>query len=894
MQKDSLNIKIQGYCQYVVRSVKNFREKNYSDSALNGRKSAEAACKIIFYNAFNANLAESKIKDKTLKELITQIIRDSLVERKVINTLESLQIIGNKAAHDNTISKEEGSYTLNGLHLLTSYLFDDHLKIKWPSDLNFDVSEKENEPRIIKEIIVQETVIREKIDQEKERELFEKIKILETGSESEKGKYDQLISEIEQSRKEFREFSEDKKNTEKTGIDQNKNKNILIQKRKKIFVSLLIVLMAIAFFVNFYSPKKSVSLLDSPVNKLGDTIYIAINKLQILQDNPSVDFKIGEILASNIQVKGRGYPIKIIYTDFQNIDLSSDSTIVKHVFSLGYDQFYFGKLYETALNDSNELHINGYVTSNTSRSKKIKFKTLSDSIFIKEINDQANIPIVQYGFNYISAKTIGELEKIILSLTYYSEENRCWALNLLIEKNLSLYNLEKAMNYINYGLKQFPQSLYYLIKKGDVLCEKLKYDSSEFYFNKALLADSLNSETYLHYANLLCRKREIPQAEALAFKAIKLNKQNYLAWFVMADISYNFKRDYQKTKYYALKCFQIEKKYRKNNFLLAESYAFSSNGLDSARYYYGLCLSKDSSETDVLNALATLFLNYPALKGKSEYLYNKAKKTDNKQNDRNDYGLGKTAFEKGDYNTAIECLERVIASQPGNSEILSCIAQSYYMLGKYEKGLYYSELNLFADSSHFLPVYNYVINLSFAKPHQYNKIRHYFEICRKLEPNDIIMLHYYGDYLYTTGHYKECVVFCESALKKMPDHKLKQLAANSCFILKDYRNAIAHLEYLHLMRPDNDTVMIQLSQCYLQSTELTQFKKAGELIKKVFLLNPKGAFQNLLMAKFFAFGKVPEQQEALEYYKKAKLANRYLFDKELEDLQKKLYEEGIR
>ena len=82
MQEDPLKIKINDYCNYIQLAFKNFKEKNYSDSALNSRKAAEAACKIIILHAFNTKVAENKIYGKSLRELITQLIRDGKTKKE--------------------------------------------------------------------------------------------------------------------------------------------------------------------------------------------------------------------------------------------------------------------------------------------------------------------------------------------------------------------------------------------------------------------------------------------------------------------------------------------------------------------------------------------------------------------------------------------------------------------------------------------------------------------------------------------------------------------------------------------------------------------------------------------------------------------------------------------
>jgi hypothetical protein len=190
---DQLAKKIKDYCAYTSLAVNYFRKKNYSDSALNCRKAAEAACKVMIFHAYTEKLAEKKIFERSLRELIDLIKKDKVSERKAINNIEALQITGNKAAHDNVISREESAYALNALNLLTNYLFKENLKIPIPaiSDLDEDLEKGTNADGDKEKIIIREKVIEQRIDLEAGEELFNRIRDL---SESERNKYEEMFN----------------------------------------------------------------------------------------------------------------------------------------------------------------------------------------------------------------------------------------------------------------------------------------------------------------------------------------------------------------------------------------------------------------------------------------------------------------------------------------------------------------------------------------------------------------------------------------------------------------------------------------------------------------------------------------------------------------------------
>ncbi|MBA2611598.1 MAG: hypothetical protein H0U95_06495 [Bacteroidetes bacterium] len=61
-----------------------------------------------------------------------------------------MQIIGNKSAHDNFITKEEGLYCIQALNLLSEWLFLEHLKISYPKSLVIDEEIKKELPPTVK------------------------------------------------------------------------------------------------------------------------------------------------------------------------------------------------------------------------------------------------------------------------------------------------------------------------------------------------------------------------------------------------------------------------------------------------------------------------------------------------------------------------------------------------------------------------------------------------------------------------------------------------------------------------------------------------------------------------------------------------------------------------
>jgi len=418
--KDLLDSKIDNYCGYVVQAIKKFKILQYSDSAANCRKAAEAACKILFFHVYSQKPAEEKTANKTLRELISQVVRDQVAERKAINNLEALQITGNEAAHDNVISKEEAAYTLNALNLLTLYLFNEKLKIHSSASPNFETKEKEPQSRAPE--IIEKMLLRETTDPAKDADWLQKLNFIEKQNEQ----LTNLVNEITREIKQYVEWESVSEITVERVLLDVKTKNK--KNGKRIFaISTVMVIIAITTGVFYFLNLNKNSDNDIAVLKSDDRMYVAINAPPILQDNPNIDFKLARILRSSIEriaVK-QNLQIKCISTDFKKTDLSNDTTVMSHARLFGYDVIYWFNLYKSAPADSNILEIKGTLAKEPLffHNKKIKFKYLTDSTFKKEINDRANITIVQYCGSHDDDENYYKLANILGSLKTYSEEN---------------------------------------------------------------------------------------------------------------------------------------------------------------------------------------------------------------------------------------------------------------------------------------------------------------------------------------------------------------------------------------------------------------------------------------------------------------------------------------
>src|SRR5580692_10042147 len=88
------------FVTWCENAIKQYNDANYADSVVNMRKSGEAACKIIVFYTYTEKEASDILNiNKSYNELIGFLVFKELVNKKVINWLQTLQIYGNDAAH---------------------------------------------------------------------------------------------------------------------------------------------------------------------------------------------------------------------------------------------------------------------------------------------------------------------------------------------------------------------------------------------------------------------------------------------------------------------------------------------------------------------------------------------------------------------------------------------------------------------------------------------------------------------------------------------------------------------------------------------------------------------------------------------------------------------------
>ncbi len=898
--------KIKDYVSYAHTAQKHFDSGFYSDTALNCRKACEAICKVIIYNAYTEKLADTKVEGCKLKELIIIVIKDGLAERKIINWIESLQIIGNKSAHDAIVSKDEATYSLNALHLLTDWLFNVLLNIKIPKELDFDEIKptllvKPSEPTIVEKIIVQE-----KISKETEESIINRIQSSIDKKNNEKNEQTKAdadtITELKKSVSEANEkiniINSASTQTE-FGLKVNNKKT---KKHTKWLAVIITCLGLVCSTLLIYSYTKSEHIVNLPITKNGDTIYVAINNFNVLQDNPNINFKIETILNTYIEklVATTQLPIKVNYTQFKQSNSINDTAVINEAERLGYDAIFIGNMYETALSDSNLIEINGTLCKSSnriSRTKKISFKNLTDSTLIKEFNDQSNLMAI-----YIASSSSNNTNVIsVLNKTFsYSLENYICLRGFLLSFYLRESNYKSCLNELNKLIPLSPDP-YYIAFKGGMFYELNVLDSSIIYTKKALAIDSNNVRALFNLAETYNKQHNNELTLTTLLKIIRIDPLHEVANFDISTMYYNDDK-VALAKKHALIVHQINPQNKQNNFFLAEYYGYTEKKADSAQYFYNLLLKNDSNNVEGLNSLANYYLKYfPEKKDVAKILLTKAKSLSVISNTNNLFGMGISAFKDGDFQKCIFYLEQVCNANGFNNDVSKAMTNSYFALKNFDKAYVYAKKGMAYDSNNISNQYNHVILVTLLEPKNVSKATYYFKKILKAYPNDLKTIFEYARYLNKQEKYADAITLALPYYKfNKSDVDLNQHLADAYIGLGDFKSALNYAEYVHIVNPNSYENKRRLAYVIFYSCKgnKDQMARGNSIIRDAILINPNDGECHLIAA-YYMFGiytisksenrveqMMQSKKNVIKEYNLAKQLDKRILDKGIEDFIK--------
>jgi len=128
------------------------------------------------------------------------------------------------------------------------------------------------------------------------------------------------------------------------------------------------------------------------------------------------------------------------------------------------------------------------------------------------------------------------------------------------------YNLEEAVESLNYALSYDDNNPIALCLMGQIYAENLKnYETAKEYYQQALAEDMYALDVYPNYISVLLWNEDYDEAEKLIDFALTLKGTDKAVLYVLKGILLEQKKDYKK----AIKVLKIAKEYAYNNYFIS-------------------------------------------------------------------------------------------------------------------------------------------------------------------------------------------------------------------------------------------------------------------------------------------------------------------------------------
>ncbi|MBI4646114.1 MAG: tetratricopeptide repeat protein [Bacteroidia bacterium] len=897
--KDKFELKVFDFAKWCETAAVHYRNGFYADAITNMRKCGETACKIIILFKYSGKAAESRMDQKNYKGLITVIVREDLAERKVINWLETLQIYGNIATHDNIVVQEQARYSITALHLLLNWIYSDLLKTIIPARLKKSFAEID---RVTTTIISDKKVEGEveKIKKEK-TSLEERIALLSGKSEQEKDEIAKLKASLNISEQRIRDLENlhdklismeqelaearlNKVRKEKKDVHAVPKKAPWFLRKSFIASTSIVLIIIIAVFIiltitvfNNVKIKNNFQTTPNVPVTVTDSFMVTVIPFMVLQDNPNMEIKFEEVLVNRIREKAGTLKIPVkayILNDSERKSVSQQDAI-----SIGEKEnsnlVLYGELFET-LESKDSIRVNikySRITEPPMNGETgIKsFSMLADSsavIIMQEAGCFVDFAIADF---YAAGKRYSDALALcyaITPVTQIQKESKC---NIIAYCHYYQKNIIAALKEVENYLALNPKAAYPNFFMGKLLKETGKYKQAEEYYIKSLSIEPDNINTLIEYAVCIVLRDTLncSKAKKILVEALSYDTTNSVTMFYLASLEKNMRQYKQAALHY-----EKSLKYDPGDIMimkeLAKIFAFKMDEPEKAVQWLNIALAKDSSDVKVLELLGNIYTVTKLFDPeKAEYYYKKSKENRSDDPASLNFGLGMNAFDKNDYGNAEMYLMKAYSKNSRNVDLCIILGMLYQRLYNVRNELKFFLQAYSLDSMNYL-VNRYLGVFYFTEPAYLNmdKAIKHFERVLKTNPYDTLVLARLGTIYYNLKKFKKAKEIYSQLLLSDKNNFFGYKGMGLLAVMDtNYAETIKYLKKANNIYGDDYAVNFYLASAMLRVIPAKNPFEALELTQHAVELAPQNADALLLLAQALII--TGKKGEAWEYYKKA-------------------------
>jgi tetratricopeptide (TPR) repeat protein len=892
-----LQIKIDDFAEWASVSFEHFQRKHYADALTNMRKAGEAACKLIVIYKYTQKIAEEKIANKSLRELMELLIDDALAPRKAIHWFEALQIHGNTATHDNRITEEQAQFGTLALKMLVHWMFEEHLKIAIPSRLkNLLSEEKQIEPDTEKEKLRQELTLIKKEKGALERKVQQSAQDVDR-LQNQFGEILKRMEEMKQAgqktselEKELAQAKSEMEHIRETALSNDK-KEIPIKRRntkRYVFIGASVIfIFAIIFFTNQYWKNNHPSAVPTETASPSDSSTILILPFAVLQDNPNVVVKFEDNIKRSIiqQSLALRIPVRVLFQP----QLHNPPQTYEDAFKEGEKSkaivVFYGDIYEFA--DSTQVNARWLLVSKENPLKGetgVKsFSSLSDakaSTLQQEITCIVNLALSADKIGY--AKFSDALSILYKTIPISNFEKESYY-DLVGSCHYYLKNYSAAKKEVAKLIRAMPDTAYGYAFMANIMKETREYDSARIYYEKSLALDPSNVNTLYNYADMLARPdiKKYDQAQRLLLQALHYDTTNAFFLRALGDIA-GYKNDFSKAVSYYQKSLSNNPKDNAAKKNMANIFAFQFHKAQDAVALLEEVVKSDSTDARALFILGNIYSTEIHNTEKADYYFKKSKKYNTVEDAGTYFGLGITAYDKKDYKTAEENYLKAYRLDSNNYELCNSIAQLYLDKRNFTQAKRYLLHAQKIDSLGWLTNFNLGTWYAGAdKQADYKKAAYYFEKVLQTNPYDAATLELLSNMKVNEGKTAEAKKLLLHLLEFASENYIGNKLLGTIYIREtEYVKAKPLIEKAIKANPADYESYSFLAVCLMRLSNNTDVQNALQYASKSVSLEPNCADCQYRLAEIYANGRI--WMKAKEHYEIAIALSPSLKNEEME------------
>lgn len=924
--------KLDDYINWSAAAFDHYHAARHSDALTNMRKAGEACCKFLLYLKFDTKI-EDRIRQKGYKELIDLLIEKNAAPRKAINWLETFQIYGNLATHDNKVDGQQSEYGYNALKLLTEWLFIEELKISIPPRLSFHIKPIHKEDELRKQIDLLKTELQSTQKQSKKikEELEDTQEILKTKPASEQDLKRELetalekVRQLESSNEKVKQLEEQLKSTlieaqlikerlEHKTIFENTPEPIVEtipvpesffkKHRKKLILASASFFLILFACIYFFQKNKTDEPVSGNLKATSDTINVLVLPFALMQDNPNISFKIEEAIVNEFraQAQEQHLTMNVLYQPVKDKPATTLKEAIEKGKQYNCEIVYYGEVYEKGNSDSVNISLKyvfirpeQYNYAEMKGESEIKsFTSLTDANF-KKLKSETQFIVV---FAFINKLQKEKKWKEMLALLDKTNLSVKWAkynagtIRVECYKQLGQHKTaqeEAEKNYQIYPDSAFAKvDLAFFYSKDSI---GKPYRKSQILMEEALKQYPENTWYLVNYARLLyLYLGDTASGRKALEKAIKLQPTYDMAWEQMGELFNKVYNNPAKAMAYYEKAFQLNPKNIERLASMATIYYLRIYDNHKATLYAEKALQIDSTD---LSSLAVLTLSQYSLKeyGKALYYGMKTLKLLNKDNEKNYSGvytvLGFLNYQNGNTKDAINYFEKSI--QLNNSESndsYNALINIYSAENKHDQLLPILVTKYRQNPKNFNNCYNLgamYMTPSIKKYYDPDKGIRYMLEAYRLNPKDAVVISKLFEYYYYGKKDTETALkYTLEAYKAEPgSYETNYSLGRLYFEMKEYVKARKYLEACIRIDAKKPEAYHDLALSYTFEPGYN-LKTAFQIAKKGVEVFPTNGRSFFIMANILVLNN--SYSEAKRCYEKAVLLNPSLRNPEIEKM----------